>query len=156
MAMLHPLFVRLVGGAVRPILCCGLLAAGSLVADGVYTKEQADRGRVLYEGACAECHGAALEGETSGPLVGPEFIASWARPELTLDDFYYIVRKTMPKETPGSLTREAYTDIVAYILQRNGFPEGEKELSPDPALMKTVRFGASAPAEHGHSALRSR
>ena len=138
------------------MICCALLAATPLVVDGIYTKEQADRGRVLYDGACAECHGAALEGETSGPLAGPEFLASWARPELTLDDFYYIVRKTMPKETPGSLTREAYTDIVAYILQRNEFPVGEKELRPDPALMRTVRFGASAPTESGHVAPRPR
>lgn len=134
-----------VSAAARPIVCLGLLALAPFVAEGVYTKEQADRGRVLYDGSCAECHGAALEGETSGPLAGSEFIANWSRPDLTLDDFYYIVRKTMPKEKPGSLTRDAYADIVAYILQRNGFPEGEKELTPDPVLMKTVRFGASAP-----------
>ncbi len=138
------------------MVCCGLFALAPFVADGIYTKAQADRGRVLYDGACAECHGAALEGESSGPLAGPEFIASWARPDLTLDDFYYIVRKTMPKERPGSLTRESYTDIVAYILQRNGFPDGEKALSPDPVLMKTVRFGASAPAESGHAASQPR
>ena len=125
-----------------------LLSGGCLVAmamvpslvDGLYTKEQAQRGRVLYDAQCADCHGAKLEGGTSTPLAGDEFFASWSRPELTLDDFYYIVRKTMPKEAAGTLTKEAYTDVVAYILQQNGFPAGDKELTPDPAIMKAVRL----------------
>ena len=149
-------FLQSAMAAVRPLVCIGLLGLAPLAAEGIYTKEQADRGRVLYDGACAECHGAGLEGETSGPLAGPEFTANWARPDLTLDDFYYIVRKTMPKEKPGSLSRAEYADVVSYILQRNGFPAGEKELTPDPALMRTVRFGASAPPEFGHALPRQR
>ena len=116
------------------------------VVDGVYTREQAERGRTLYDGACADCHGAKLEGGTSTPLAGAEFIASWGRPNLTLDDFYYIVRKTMPKDKPATLTPIAYSDIVAFILQQNGFPPGEKELTPDSAVMRAVRFGTPAPA----------
>lgn len=124
-----------------------LVAMAPFVAEGIYTKEQAERGRVQYVESCALCHGAQLEGATSTPLVGEQFLMSWGRPDLTLDDFYYIVRRTMPKAAPGSLTREGYTDIVAYILQRNGFPPGTKELRPDPALLRTVRFGTPiAPA----------
>ncbi len=132
--------------------CAGLALMGTTLGglapapvDGIYTKEQADRGRMLYDGTCADCHGAKLEGGTSTPLAGSEFIASWGRPNLTLDDFYYIVRKTMPKDKPGSLTREAYTDIVAFILQQNSFPPGEKELTSNPEMMKTVRFGSAVP-----------
>ena len=112
--------------------------------DGVYTREQADRGHGLYDAACSACHGAKLEGGSSGPLAGEQFIASWAGPTLTLDDFYYIVRKTMPKDAPASLTPAQYLDVVAYILQQNSFPPGEKELTSDAALMKTVRFGSPA------------
>ena len=122
-----------------------LMAMAPFVAEGIYTREQAERGRALYVDACAQCHGAQLEGGTSVPLAGEQFIRSWGRPDLTLDDFYYIVRRTMPKATPGSHPREAYTDIVAYILQRNGFPPGAKELRPDPALLRTVRFGSPVP-----------
>ncbi len=118
----------------------GLVGLAPFVTEGVYTKAQAERGRVLYA-ACADCHGVKLEGGTSAPLTGPEFIASWGKPTLTLDDFYYIVRKTMPKDLPGSLPRESYTDIVAFILQQNGLPDGDKELTPDPLIMKAVRFG---------------
>ncbi len=121
-------------------------AMAPLLGDGVYTREQAERGRARYDSACAECHGIALADGTSPPLAGDQFTASWGRPDLTLDDLYYIVRKTMPKDTPGSLTTEDYSDIVAYVLQRNGFPPGEKELTPDPAVLKSVRFGAPATA----------
>ena len=123
----------------------GLVAAIPLLDDGVYTTEQAARGHGLYDSACASCHGAKLEGGSSTPLAGDQFTASWSRPNLTLDDFYYIVRKSMPKDAPGSLTREQYIDIVAFVLQHNGFPPGDKELTPDATLLKTVRFGPSAP-----------
>ena len=129
--------------------CLTFIAMVPVVADGVYTKEQAERGHALYDGACASCHGVKLEGGSSTPLAGDQFAASWSRPNLTLDDFFYIVRKTMPKDTPGSLTREEYVDMVAYILQQNGFPPGEKELTPDPLVLKAVRFGASAPPAPG-------
>ena len=125
-----------------PLFALGLVGLRPFRTEGVYTKAQAERGRVLYA-ECAECHGATLEGGTSTPLRGPEFIASWGKPALTLDDFYYIVRKTMPKDLPGSLPRQSYTDIVAFILQQNGLPDGQKELTPDPLVMKFVRFGVT-------------
>ncbi len=138
--------------AVLSLCAASALLGAPVIAEGVYTKEQAERGRVLYDSTCADCHGAKLEGGLSTPLAGTEFIASWAKPALTLDDFYYIVRKTMPKEKPGSLTRDAYADIVAYVLQQNAFPPGEKELVPDPELMKLVRF--VSPAFPTRSAIR--
>lgn len=135
---------RLMG---RLSVCAGFALFGlvPLLQVGIYTKEQAERGRVLYDSTCAACHGDKLEGSESTPLAGKEFIASWAKPNLTLDDFYYIVRKTMPKEKAGSLTSEAYTDIVAFILQENGFPAGEQALTADPELMKTIRFVSPVP-----------
>ena len=131
--------------SLKAAACLAVVAAIPLVPNGVYTKEQAERGRVRYDDSCAACHGAKLEGGSSGPLAGEQFIASWARPTLTLDDFFFIVRKTMPKDAPASLTSEQYVDVVAYILQQNSFPPGEKELTSDATLLKTVRFGAPAP-----------
>ncbi len=125
--------------------CLSIAAATPVVADGVYTKEQAERGRATYDVECARCHGDKLQGGDSTPLAGERFLASWGRPNLTLDDLYYVVRKTMPKETAGTLTRQEYADVMAYVLQQNGFAPGEKELTPDPTVMKTVRFEAPAP-----------
>ena len=133
--------------AALPLSACLAVAVAMtrFLADGVYTKEQAERGQGFYDVTCASCHGPKLEGGSAVPLAGDQFTLSWSRPNLTLDDLYYIVRKTMPKDEPGSLTREKYSDIVAYMLQQNGFPPGERELTPDPAVLKTVRFGSPAP-----------
>jgi mono/diheme cytochrome c family protein len=127
------------------------VAAAPFAADGIYTKEQAERGRATYDIECASCHGDRLEGGESPPLTGERFLASWGRPNLTLDDLYYTIRKTMPKEGPGTLTRQEYTDVVAYLLQQNGFAPGDKELTPDPVVMKAVRFEAPAPRNPSNS-----
>ena len=103
---------------------------------------------LYWAGTLLDRIGAKLEGATSTPLAGQEFLASWAKPNLTLDDFYYIVRKTMPKDEPESLERQTYLDIVAFILQENGFPSGDKEFTADTAVMKTIRFPAASPPTH--------
>jgi mono/diheme cytochrome c family protein len=131
--------------ALVAISCVTVLAAARFAGDGVYTKEQAERGRALYDDQCASCHGDRLQGNPAAPLTGGQFLASWGRPNLTLDDLYYIIRKTMPKDAAGTLTRQEYADVAAYLLQQNGFAPGDKELTPDPELMKTVRFSAPAP-----------
>ena len=147
---------RLRANSVVGIATLSLAVIGTVpwAPDGIYTKEQAERGRGFYDGACAACHGAKLEGGTSTPLMGELFAASWGRPNLTLDDFLFVVRKTMPKDMPGSLSQEQYIDVITYILQQNGFPAGEKELTPDPALMKTVRFAAPSQSDSGSSTHR--
>jgi mono/diheme cytochrome c family protein len=53
--------------------------------DGVFTQEQADRGQQVASGACASCHGAALNGvpddpdmQAGPPLSGEAFLDEWA------------------------------------------------------------------------------
>ena len=53
-------------------LVCGPDGAGPAVAfvwDGVYTKEQADKGQALYKQHCGTCHGDALEGIEMAPAL---------------------------------------------------------------------------------------
>ena len=53
-----------------------LAIAGSLSA--MERQEQAEKGRVIYESQCAECHHMTLKGSGHGPeLAGPNFIAKW-------------------------------------------------------------------------------
>src|SRR6266446_5257109 len=85
------------------------------VWDGVYTKEQAQRGQPLYNQNCAACHGPTLEGiEMAPPLAGPDFLDKWAG--QTLGDLFERLRTTMPADKPGRLSREVNTDITAFIL----------------------------------------
>jgi quinoprotein glucose dehydrogenase len=107
------------------------------VWSGVYTKEQADRGRASYLGKCAKCHAESLAGNPPAPaLRGTGFTARWSG--QTVRDIHSIVRSTMPLDLPGSLTREETFDIVSYLFQTNGFPAGEQELSGLPAELKQI------------------
>src|SRR5262245_53624772 len=45
---------------------------------GVYTEQQARRGRALYDERCAYCHGDDLfGGDCAAPLIGPAFHLKW-------------------------------------------------------------------------------
>lgn len=98
------------------------------VRDGVYTADQALRGKSGYDGVCARCHGVPLTGsEGNGPaLKGPAFLTHWDKD--TLGSLYVKIRDTMPRDTPGTLTDEVKLQILTYVLQQNGYPAGSKEL----------------------------
>src|SRR5689334_8600242 len=53
------------------------LQTGQTVNGGIYTDQQAMRGQTLYQGRCAGCHGAKLEGRTGPPLTGDDFLSNW-------------------------------------------------------------------------------
>ena len=53
----------------------------------------------------------------------------------------------MPPNAPNESTDDAKIDIVAYLLQMNGFPQGTKELKLDADALdgvEIVRKGATA------------
>ncbi len=106
-----------------------LIIAVSTVWDGVYTADQATRGKAAYEANCSVCHRADLGGAEGRPLVGSKFWESWG--EDSLSSLYSVIRERMPASAPGSLTDRTYTDILAYILQRNEYPAGNRELTPE-------------------------
>jgi polar amino acid transport system substrate-binding protein len=96
----------------------------------LYTADQATKGALAYYQNCAMCHGPLLDGQSggySGPaLKGAEF----ADPsyDFHLSDMFNFVAKLMPAATPGSLTHEQDVEIMAFILQQNGYPPGSHEL----------------------------
>ena len=53
-----------------------------------------------------------------------------------MDEFYYIVRTLMPYERPAALSKQQYIDIVAYVLQVNGYRAGPQELLPEASVLK--------------------
>jgi S-disulfanyl-L-cysteine oxidoreductase SoxD len=94
---------------------------------GVFNKDQADRGRTLYEAQCARCHGETLGGgENSPALVDDVFFAFWGG--KTVGDLVEYTRTTMPSDGPGKISRKRCIDIAAYLLSTNGFPAGDHEL----------------------------
>ena len=121
-----------------------VLSAGLLMAqgpDGYFTDAQAQRGGALYRDACAACHGLDLAGGAASPLAGPRFARRWnpgnnvsdfsGWGSSSVDDLFFIMRTTMPQGAVGSLTPLQHVDIIAYILQQNGYGSGELVLTAD-------------------------
>lgn len=91
----------------------------------LYTSAQAHKGLDPYEAKCAMCHGANMEGESGPTLLGPTFTSHYE----TLGDLMQFIVQNMPMDNPGSLSHEQYADILAYILLKNGWPSGSRDLS---------------------------
>jgi len=94
------------------------------VWDGVYTEAQASRGTTAYGQSCAGCH--ALSAAGKAPLVGDAFWKSFS--QKSVGELLDFVSTYMPNGSPGSLSVDAYQDIVALMLKSNGFPAGAAEL----------------------------
>jgi cytochrome c5 len=98
------------------------------VWDGVFSEDQARRGRASYNASCATCHRTDLTGYENA-LKGQKFMDRWR--EDALESLYSNIKRSMPRNAPGTLETATYLDIVAYILEQNGFPAGAWDLSPD-------------------------
>ena len=97
--------------------------------DKVYSKAQAERGSKTYAKICAACHDPAKldpKKEKGPELVGEKFIAEWSGKPLS--EIMEITLLTMPNDGSAVLTEEETADVIAYILQANGHPEGTADL----------------------------
>jgi mono/diheme cytochrome c family protein len=111
--------------------------------DGVYTADQADKGKALFQENCSKCHGVTLDGNDEIPaLKGSHFMADWE--SQTVTDLINRVHTTMPMDDPGKLSTPSATLVVAFLLQQNGMPAGSAELTEGTAA--TARIDAVKPA----------
>ena len=109
---------------------------------GVYTTVQAERGKATYTSNCLRCHGGDLLGVTAPSLTGERFMAAWSGEHL--GRLYEKIRDTMPPNFGTVIDNATKLDVVAYILQTNGFPSGAAELTLEPtalAAMPILRRG---------------
>ena len=113
------------------------------VLSGVYSAEQAARGRGAYVEACSECHLPDLSGnDVAPPLRGDLFLAK--RTGSTVGDLYALVRSTMPEDRAFSLPPQAYADILAYLLSENEAPPGSAELDPSQDFLDLIAFNGES------------
>ena len=104
---------------------------------GVYTADQAAQGQELYAMHCLSCHPAVTH-------TGPEFTAKWNGRSFW--ELYSLVRETMPKHEPGSLSDREYVTVLAYLLKMNGMPAGQAPMSTDSTQLSriTIEFKPAA------------
>ena len=101
------------------------------VTTGVFSAKQAERGEGSYKSVCQACH-AKTE------YTGDKFKTQWV--SKTAYDVFDQIRTTMPDDNPGSLERQEYVDLVAYIFSLNAYPVGEADLPADDDGLKKVRI----------------
>jgi alcohol dehydrogenase (cytochrome c) len=131
-----------------PLLVAWILVSSSIANEGYYTPAQAERGRKLYGEACAACHGTDLTNGPASPLAGPRFEQAWNPGRsvsdlvgwgpTSLDDLYFVARTTMPQGAVDSLSARDHLEVLAYVLERNGYPSGAKELTSDPETLRAI------------------
>jgi quinoprotein glucose dehydrogenase len=112
------------------------------VWQGVYTKAQAERGRVTYFAACLSCHGAVLQGDTDAPeLAGNSFLKRWTG--QSVGALFAFTESQMPVGRARGLGAQSYADLVAHILATNGFPDGQQELPTSGPVLDKIMIDRS-------------
>jgi quinoprotein glucose dehydrogenase len=126
---------------------------GPTVWDRVYSAAQAKRGEAAFQEHCSVCHGDGLRGTDEGPaLAGRVFEQHWF--EDSVKNLFTKIQTRMPADAPGSLADAAYLDIVAYLLEANGFPAGDRELPLDVESLARIQIvGEGGPGPIPDSAL---
>jgi S-disulfanyl-L-cysteine oxidoreductase SoxD len=111
-------------------------ASSASVPIGLFSVEQATLGEATYRRACGECHAIREH-------ANPDFRFKWnGRPAF---DLFETIRNTMPENDPGSLAREEYAAIVAYMLKVNGLVAGPRALPADSAALRATKLDLKEP-----------
>jgi polar amino acid transport system substrate-binding protein len=106
-----------------------------------FDRAQVAHGKSLYASACAKCHGANLQGVNAPALRGPAF-APAANAHLTIGGIYGYMETNMPADRPGKLKPEDYADIMAFLLNSNGYGAGTTKLTPGTAKASSTPLNA--------------
>lgn len=85
---------------------------------------------------CGECHGTR-------EFRGTNFQFRWRR--QTAWDFYRLLVRTMPENAPGALSDQEYVDVIAYILELNGYEPGMAELEATEESLDQVPMDEGTP-----------
>lgn len=138
-----------------------LQAQAKHVWDGIYSPDQAARGKTAFDLSCSRCHNVALIGSERGPAIkGAAFLSHWEKDNLR--GLFTKIRDTMPEGGPGTVKDDVKLDILSYILQQNGFPAGSEDLKSDLAALEDISLArkgiwdgvfTKAQSEHGKAAL---
>jgi mono/diheme cytochrome c family protein len=118
-------------------------AAGALAQSttgGNYTTEQAAMGKDVFAKTCAVCHGDHLQGGAGPALAGEQFLSVSQFQKISAEYFFHFMSTHMPLTHPGSLTKDQYLGLMAYILQVNGYPAGSQQLTSNKEVLEAIKI----------------
>jgi mono/diheme cytochrome c family protein len=125
-----PLFVAVASTVLCVSTVCLALANGARsTKDGVFTADQVERGKSVYEQSCKNCHQADFYSER---------LQRWQNKSVS--DLFEAVSTAMPADNVGSLATSQYVDVLAYVFSITGSPVGKSELTAD--NMESVKIAA--------------
>lgn len=109
-------------------------AAGA--SAGAYTSVQAKRGEGYFDAVCTACH-------VRSDFAGPQFMRSWGG--APAGELFMFISTTMPQDNPASLSLQEYADILAYLMQLNEMPAGDRELPGNQEALNAIAFQKPEP-----------
>lgn len=137
--------MRLFAGATLLVLATYAVALGQVpgsrtAADGVFSAAQASRGKATYAVFCAGCHADDLAGTNSGDSGAPPLKHDRFMRGSTAGALYAKIKRSMPLDAPGTLKDTDVLELVAFLLEANGFPAGTTDLPADVNALDQVRI----------------
>jgi DNA-binding beta-propeller fold protein YncE/mono/diheme cytochrome c family protein len=103
------------------------------------TAAQVAAGQTAYAEHCASCHSADLRGGDAPALIGATFRSTWG--SRSAGDLLDYTSATMPQGA-ASLSADAYSSIVAFILQSNGLLSMSAAQAPPSSAAASRAAGA--------------
>ncbi len=140
MAVRTVAFLAAVVLPLSPAISAAVAHEGPHAARGAYTAAQATAGQAVFGQQCAICHGRHMQGKVGPALAGQMFLSVSQFQKLTADYLYRFMSKHMPLNDPGSLTRTQYLDVLAYILEVNGYPSGPHRIVANDAYLTRIKI----------------
>jgi cytochrome c-type protein NapC len=104
--------------------------------EGWYTVEQAATGSGIFQHSCSPCHGANLEGGAGPALIGSSWRQLYTGAKLLAP--WGEIKGPMAAYAGAKFTTQQSLDILAFLLQKNGYPAGRTPLTDTRELSEVV------------------
>jgi mono/diheme cytochrome c family protein len=113
-------------------------AQESTVKAGIYSTEQAERGKATYDKICQSCHTfqPSEKSKDNPDLGGDAFLSKWDK--RSLHELATVIYTNMPNDGSAVVSEAETADLVAYILQQNKFPAGSQPFKWDASARKVL------------------
>lgn len=108
--------------------------------DGIYSKAQADAAKPQFALLCGQCHAFTLatRKKEKDLLLGDEpFLTKWEG--RSVDELLTVIVTTMPNDGSAVVNDTEALNLLAYVLQQNGFAAGKAALTKEGASAVIAR-----------------
>ncbi len=90
--------------------------------------QSAEGGKTIFTDRCAKCHGDQGQGGFAPSVMGP---SAHLEKFSTVQGLLDFVSLAMPQDAPGSLSKEGYQEVLAFLLVQNRLVPTQATLEPE-------------------------